>query len=901
MKKYVCEGANQIQVFKNLKGVSSFIGLSEEKTRYKFRASKDKTVIHWDKNSDVFYKIKAIDDKESSVRTIINKHLVSLKNYKHDGKISFNLFLLEWQERVKEYPKNYFYQTFYEHLLKEKAKGNTNYFKCCNEWKNNNSVWMCDTETTFTSEIPHHYLFKNPAKGFGLSPKETIDNLHIRAETDKKKLEGLNEEQIKQITKKGVVEWFKENPDKKPYMWAWIGLNFITKEKKLLTYHQAVSYLDNLTLNTKHYYHNLSYDALYVANALIDELDYKIIDKETCDLNKLDKTFIPKKLIYIFAQDNKIFSMNIWNSYGTLIEVECTYLKTLSSVATLGTILGKPKEDLNYLTPRSKNHKFSPKEIKYISTDVEIVVEYFDRVASEYEKVFGSKLKWKLTLGMTAMSNLKTFFDKDQDNNFDKSFYYKTEIQDSKTLLKSILSPNESIYLRKGIRIDKDTYTGLGYNGGWSMYNIKHVGITLDKVSSLDIKSSYPDKEQHWKLPFGAPLYDCKCDNTILNNNSQHFKVYELKILRNLKIIEGKENMLPIRTTVKEINGKELSAVDYYPFIRKGVYVVSQYMLQIFYTLFEPQEKDIAIEKTMCFEHKKIKGLVNYVSKWKELKEKPNLKKENSAFYDLTKLFLNAPTGKFGQKEVLEETVFSIDDLGIVNKEKPKQVKIFEDLKKYSYIPIIMAITDMGRLQLLSLIEEIGWDYWVTSDTDSGKFLLPEQFKPAYKPTYLNLISGKRETIYNEKGQNEFGKWELEWTSRRFKCSGKKKYIYEVWDNKLEKLVTKVVCAGATDDIKEKMDFTTFFCGFQPEQDEGTKQVKINGLPVILPTSFNIKDVFKSKKLSIEFSKSLVHDYYYQHTLRIDEEHQKNKERMKVIKSYNKNSWEINDWEKIYS
>lgn len=866
MRLIICEKENK--EFNTYKQVADFVGGEYQATKRFFTRNKNKSEIIY---KGFAFKILYMPE----VSTLLKRQWENAKIIDYgktkSGKVyeikDLNL-INKWEELVKTYPEWKEYQEFLEFLYQFQNDNDITLsvsklepkimIQIRVEWRDSQQLWMCDTETTFTGLVPNEYLFKDINKSYGNSPQETIANLHLQQITDKKKLAAMTEADRVIASKKGIKDWFKDNPKEKPYMWAWNAYNFETKEYHLLNYYEAADYLNNLPITSKHLYHNLSYDFYYVVQALIDEYNYSFIIPPE-DYEERRKWKQPPKTITVLANDNKILQAKISNSLGRIITMECTYLKTMSSVDNLGKILKKPKLNLNYMTPRGKNHVFTKEEEDYIFTDVDIVVTYLSQVGESYKQRFNKKLTWGLTIGMTSFGMLKKLIGK---TNWKQMF--------------ECLNAEESEYLRKGIFNEVDnSWSGGFYNGGYTNYNIKYVGIEHFGISSLDIKSSYPDKWQHYKMPYGSVIYDCDCNDLDYSNDSAHFKLYELEILEDIKIQPNKENMIPVKIELEDDNGKKVTSVEYYPFMQEGKYPVSQYMAKIFLVLFNPKPHQFKLVKTMCFQHKIIKEFKEYDDLWQAEKETNGLKKSNPAYYDLCKLFLNGPTGKFGQKEITTEYQFSYDENNIIDKGSPITTKEFEDLSKFSYLPVIIATTDIARLHLLSLIETVGWDRWHNSDTDSCKFWLPEEFEFKYNPSYMNLIVDREEPIYNKEGESVFGKWEHEWKSRRFKCSGKKKYMYEKWDWNEDKQqmdwVTNVVCAGAPNTVKKKMTFETFFVGYNTTENDKNRIDKLNGMPVILPTSFKIDNVFRAKNYTLASRKRLLHDYYIEHLDRLDE------------------------------
>lgn len=909
---------------------SKFCNVNYETIKKFIQRNKNKEVLKY-KN----YNIKVIDDL--SVNYLKNKQWKNKEKYIKNNEFDNLEFINDWKILSENNPGNKDYKEFYSFLLEnyQKYGDKFNCFEASKKWNKKTDLWMCDTETTFTALVPPEFLFKDIKKGYGNNVNETLENLHIKIIDDKSILNKLSSIELKQVTKKGIKEFFKDNPKIKPYMWAWNCLNFKTGEYHLLNYYEAVEFIDTIKKNQKHYYHNLSYDAYYIWNALVDEKNYKLyyynVDEAEIDDKYSNEKKQPNRSIKIFANNKKIFSVKIKNSKGKKIILECTYLKTIASVNSLGKILNKPKLEINYLTPRSKNHVFTEQEKNYIKTDVEIVVEYITSINNKYKLRFNKDLNWGITIGKTSFDNLinivgkkefnkmfgKKWTKRDDDfkefqelakktnNEFFKSERFETYVENKYDELIEKYEKLKLPFKKYKISIIKEilewenplvinykeyNYLKDYFNGGYTNYNIIHVGKIHENISSTDIKSSYPGNWQQLKMPYGKVIYNCDCDDNNLLNSSKHFKLYELNLKKDIKIIKGKENLIPVNIEFKDENDNLIKAVEYYPFLEKGTYKLSQYMLQIFYTLFNPNKDDYELKKTNCFNQKIINGFKKYVDLWKAEKETPNLKIENPSYRDFTKLSINTPYGKFGQKPIIDETIFYIDKNNNIVKEVVKDKNKLEEIEKFSYLPVAIATTDIARLRLLSLIEAVGWQHWHNSDTDSCKFCCLEKLKltPEFKPTYLNLITGEIETIYNENGMDNFGKWELEWTANKFKCAGKKKYIYLTKDFK-----THVVCAGAPESVKEKMTFENFFAGYHPIANNKNMVTDLNGLPVVLPTTFQIKNIFKSKHLILMGYKHLLHDYYINDLIRVNNIVNEHKE--KYDETLNVINYNIND------
>lgn len=140
-------------------------------------------------------------------------------------------------------------------------------------------------------------------------------------------------------------------------------------------------------------------------------------------------------------------------------------------------------------------------------------------------------------------------------------------------------------------------------------------------------------------------------------------------------------------------------------------------------------------------------------------REKQNAGKTgNKAYKAFCKLMINSVTGKFGER--IHDIGYVIQDDGTL-----VQTDIPAKAGKYTYVPLISAITAYGRCELLRRAYEVGFEKVLYCDTDSIFFTTTK--------TELTKILG-REWIGSDLGQ-----WELEdvYTGLQIACAKK----YQGW------------------------------------------------------------------------------------------------------------------------
>ena len=639
---------------------------------------------------------------------------------------------------------------------------------------------------------------------------------------------------------------------------------------------------NNLKHKTRFWFHNLSYDGNFLIPELFENCGYKIITKtQLLDFNKPWKKILKKEpnrkpefykarkefltgTLNIVSDKKKIYKITGYNFKGTEFNIECSLRKLMGSVSSLGKSLGYEKlEDYDYTGQRynstnPKINKITDREIYYHYRDMKIPQMFKRHIEDNVKKATGNNYNWEMTIGIAAVKFFKKMF---KGVNEEKSFNVKYP------------------------SLTRNQYTlhKLTYHGGVANFNMLYQGKIINNVSGFDINSSYPDKMKNYKTPYGKSmiikdtyvLYEnskyvnCDINYTDImkdinnySNNSNFYKVFKVSysnaIIKNIKGIE------PFVQLAKQDDGIN------YVYSHSGFNYMNQYDLTIFLRQFDIT--DLKIELVYFFKHHKSQQMKRYVEFWHKLKTyfaTSNNGNKDKPSYDFAKFMLNALSGKMGQEPIEQETIWDIENEDVFYGE------IVEE-NKCKPVDVIAAITALGRLQLLSLIEEVGWEKWDTGDTDSGKFInIPAKFLTK-KAKYFNIAKEKMTRMYKKDGENELGYWSYEWTAEKFEVIGKKKSHrivdgeYKVTCNGLKQTQQKLLCFRDDKDSINKGKLP-FMIGMTIASDELLKTRYIKMRPVLVPTEFNMKQILSGQIKHILVTPSLP-TWLRQEAMRIQSE-----------------------------
>lgn len=476
------------------------------------------------------------------------------------------------------------------------------------------------------------------------------------------------------------------------------------------------------------YCYNISFDSRFIPNFMImnPEYDFELIESSSSLLG-----------VVISKDKQKIVIKDFFPYCLTSLE---KIAKTMKCDTKKYPVFKEDNpEKLKELWKNFFDNCSIPELVKHCETDVkmlcEVMYKYKENLYNLYHiDILSRKI---FSLASLAMKNFRTNF-----------------------ITNNIYNPFLEIeFIKKGkfkydLKESYESFSRLGYHGGYTgnRDNYRHL-----KGKSFDINSSYPKQTQDEK--FG-------CGNCI-------------PVLRLSDFMHGTE----------EIGGFALAKVNFnhekwfLPVLRPDLKFGR--MCGYWEGVLTSHELNWLTEHNISWEFQK--GLVfDDWDKSRSLERYCKMLYSNKAEYsfdnpyrNITKMLLNAITGKFGQKTEIEHKT----DLKFLsrrqfeNQSEPETLNkkindncwltwkksIRQNLKPYQFVNWIAAITAKGRIQLTEMIIETNANYW---DTDS---------------VYCDLDNCK-DIVSDEK---TLGGWKKEHSFTRFRALAPKMYcFYDSEENK---------------------------------------------------------------------------------------------------------------------
>lgn len=576
-----------------------------------------------------------------------------------------------------------------------------------------------------------------------------------------------------------VADFETSNREDDCRVWAWATANIFNQDE--ITYGTNIEgYLDHikkLPNATKVYFHNLKFDGQFIANKLL-KMGYKFAKVETDNYKE-------GYFGFTISKDQGVWYSGFVNfKNGNRIQFVDSLKKIPFKVKEIAVAFNLDilKGDLDYNTFRSKTHKLTKKEKKYLFGDVKIIAE---------------ALKIQFDEGLTA-NTISSDSLKDLQSTIGKGRF------DS---LFPKLS-NEMYYNLK-----------LAYRGGQTYVNKIHQNKLIGEGIVFDINSQYPWAMHDKPMPFGLPIF--------FEGQYEYNKTFPLYIQHVRCAFKIKEKHIP---TIQIKNNPFFKANEFLE--NSGDFEqVDLYLTNIDYGLFMEHYDVYNLEYIDGYMFKSIIGVFNkYIDKYMIIK-----KTSKGSIRSIAKLKLNSIYGKFGSDPEVTgkiiylkedgsngfrqaDRVYYEDENGRLRSHEEKSLKHYADSV---YIPVAIFTTSYGRELTVRTAQKV-YDRFCYCDTDSIHLIgtdIPEEIKDIIHPSDL-------------------GCWKHESTFKRAKFVRQKTYIEETYckyiyddegNNILDRFGKKVFdecekeesefvhlnvkCAGMPDNIKQYVTFKNFDVG----------------------------------------------------------------------------------------
>ena len=428
--------------------------------------------------------------------------------------------------------------------------------------------------------------------------------------------------------------------------------------------------------------------------------------------------------------------------------------------------------DLDYSLIRTKDTKFTKKELGYMLNDVRVLVAYID----EQRELYGDITK----IPLTNTGRVRRYVRKE---------CFKDKNYNAKVRSLRIKDANEYNTLKQA------------FAGGFTHANPNHVGKVYKNVASFDFTSSYPTVMIAEKYPCSSavPQKWSGWDrfNEINEKALQIFTVEFWNIETSVYFDNyiSKNKCLDIKGEI-ENNGRIFSA-DY---LKITITSVDWSIIKQVYHWDKIKISNQLAYYKDYLPKPIIQSILHFYKSKTTLKEV----KGKEAEYLHAKGMLNSVYGMSVTDIIHEEQVYNEDTWTTEDPNVDDQIKHYNNsYNRFLYYPWGVFVTSYGRANLWNGILHFKDDY-LYSDTDSIKAINYKKHLP-YIKQYNHDIVKKLEKCLDHYGidkkelspldidgnKHTLGVWDFEEVYKRFKTLGAKRYIIENQDGEL-----KITIAG---------------------------------------------------------------------------------------------------------
>lgn len=546
-----------------------------------------------------------------------------------------------------------------------------------------------------------------------------------------------------------------KDTDEVARIWAW-DICFISKNryahKTGNTMEGFINTISHFPLKSVICFHNLAFDGSYLISWLLNN-DFECV-LDTPSKNKTFQTCISD------MGNHYAYQIYFDENHSVVIMDSLKYIT--ASVKEIAKMYNLPivKGECEYNRYRFIGDEISSEDLSYIRNDTEIMARAI-AINIEHGQI-------KFTQAGNAKNEFRKTFSK---NDYD--FYFPE------------LSANEDSYMRKS------------YVGGFTFVNPKYQGKDLGNMVSLDYNSMYPSQMLYKPMPYGTPIfgrgkfgdekipskYDIciqhfACRFILKENHIPMIATKKLYITQPdvyMKSSEGKQIELTLSSPDLELFFEnyyvdDIEYIDYYAFCSKeGEFVDKQ--------------NCIGMSNDDIIKQSGIGSLYyNYFLKWRYIKEHAE---KGSTERAIAKRMQNALYGAEACNPYRSQNVPYLDDNRIL---KYKTYPAADG--KPMYLPAAIFTTAWSRYAIINAILD-NIDRFVYCDTDS-LYLLGHEVPNI--PVHDSL----------------YGYFKIEHIIDRARFLGPKRYIYYARTPESERYEWEVACCGASDTIKEQMNWDNF-------------------------------------------------------------------------------------------
>lgn len=595
-------------------------------------------------------------------------------------------------------------------------------------------------------------------------------------------------------------------------------------------------------LESEIYFHNLSFDVVFILLKLFDEGFEQIINKyrersdggltlitskktktikvESVKPNKQDdEEYLRRPYSYeIIYNVGTFYRVDLYFNYETFTNNKGKKLTKLRKVSLLDSYKIVPqslkkvaesfldiemaKDGIDHNIIREKNYKLKQAEKQYLYEDVKVLKDFIQLARLEGIEVKGDyKVTFnKMTTAGQALNEYQTLLFEEYEseniegNNALKEAHEEIKIHQLKQaeigknfnpnadnlfkMIFPVLHPNDDAYLRQS------------YFGGITWKNTKLLNqLSLDNVKLqglvYDVNSLYPSVMRTKLLPYGKPLYYDGYYNSLPSFIKDDYPLYIQKFrVKRFILKKGKMPNIQIRESLRFKATEYQENNSYYDEDLKKVkweeciFTFTSVQLKRF---LETYDTPLGLEYIDGYAFKGSYGLFNhYIDTFMELKKVGTGARKSTA-----KLMLNSLYGKFGTNPQREERFLEFEDGIFSTTNRNDDDLLVEYLSNSIYLPMASFITAYAREVLLTATNNV-FDRFLYCDTDS-----------------IHILGFEVPNI--EIHDKNLGAWKLEGEFYNAKYIGAKRYaeLFKVGDNEYK---WDIKCCGVSSEIIENLD-----------------------------------------------------------------------------------------------
>lgn len=610
------------------------------------------------------------------------------------------------------------------------------------------------------------------------------------------------------------------------------------------------------TIESKIYFHNLSFDTVFCLLELVEKGFNQIrnkykerfdgglqftagkktikISKEIAKTNKNDEdVYLKRPYSYnIIFNAGSFYRVDLYFDFETYTDNKNRKKHKLRRVSLMDSYKIVPmslkkvakdflgydmsKDGIDHNIIRSKNYKLEEKEKEYLYEDVKILKDFISLALLEGVEVTPNyKLYFdKMTTASQALNEYKTILEQIYNDNEYKTIQafnegFKTSLdfvkdQESKGKKVNInkdmlfsgvfpqLHPNVDCYLRQSY------YGGITWKNSNKLNELKQNGVNL-KGLVYDVNSLYPSVMRTKLLPYGQPKFYEGGYNSVAQFVKDQYPLYIQRI--RVKMFELKPGKMPnvqIRESVNFKATEYQTSNRYYDEELKEekyeecVFTFTSVQLDRF---LDSYNTPMGIEYIDGYLFKGSYGIFDkYIDTFMQLKETGKGAKKATA-----KLCLNSLYGKFGTNPQREERIVEFYDGVFSTTNRDEEGNLLEYLSDSVYLPMASFITAYARDVLINAVNSV-FDRFLYCDTDS-----------------IHILGNEIPDIPIH--DTKLGYWKLEGRFVDAKYIGAKRYAELIEDDEGNKH-WDIKCCGVSTDIIAQMDDIKVFdvCEYNGKQ-----------------------------------------------------------------------------------